>query len=80
MEQAEKCMFIFLWWKICQIFVVLIFQYGKALYDNYIGAVQKAELASRLAKPGNTKSIASGGSSSKGIQIIYFKKKLLWGL
>ncbi|XP_039213577.1 amyloid beta A4 precursor protein-binding family B member 1-interacting protein isoform X1 [Crotalus tigris] len=52
--------------RIAKIFVVLIFQYGKALYDNYIGAVQKAELASRLARPGNTKSIASGGSSSKG--------------
>ncbi|KAM3820926.1 amyloid beta A4 precursor protein-binding family B member 1-interacting protein isoform 2-T2 [Vipera latastei] len=45
---------------------IRIAKYGKALYDNYIGAVQKAELASRLAKPGNTKSIASGGSSSKG--------------
>ncbi|XP_034257806.1 amyloid beta A4 precursor protein-binding family B member 1-interacting protein isoform X1 [Pantherophis guttatus] len=45
---------------------IRIAKYGKALYDNYIGAVQKSELASRLAKPGNTKSIASGGSSSKG--------------
>ncbi|XP_032090965.1 amyloid beta A4 precursor protein-binding family B member 1-interacting protein [Thamnophis elegans] len=45
---------------------IRIAKYGKALYDNYIGAVQKSELASRLAKPGNTKSIASGESSSKG--------------
>ncbi|XP_026527917.1 amyloid beta A4 precursor protein-binding family B member 1-interacting protein [Notechis scutatus] len=43
---------------------IRIAKYGKALYDNYIGAVQK--LTSRLAKPGITKSIASGGSSSKG--------------
>ncbi|XP_007439310.1 amyloid beta A4 precursor protein-binding family B member 1-interacting protein, partial [Python bivittatus] len=45
---------------------IRIAKYGKALYDNYIGAVQKAELASHLAKSRNTKSIASGGSSSKG--------------
>ncbi|XP_063159576.1 amyloid beta A4 precursor protein-binding family B member 1-interacting protein [Candoia aspera] len=45
---------------------IRIAKYGKALYGNYIGAVQKAELASRLAKLGNTESIASGGSFSRG--------------
>ncbi|XP_070584333.1 amyloid beta A4 precursor protein-binding family B member 1-interacting protein [Erythrolamprus reginae] len=45
---------------------IRIAKYGKALYDNYIAAVQKFELASRLAKPGNPKSIISVGPSPKG--------------
>nr|XP_020657038.1 amyloid beta A4 precursor protein-binding family B member 1-interacting protein isoform X1 [Pogona vitticeps] len=45
---------------------IRIAKYGKTLYDNYIRAVQKAGLASRLAKPGNAESIAAAGSSSKG--------------
>ncbi|KAH0627528.1 hypothetical protein JD844_003329 [Phrynosoma platyrhinos] len=43
---------------------IRIAKYGKTLYDNYICAMQKTGLASRLAKPGNAES--SMGSSSKG--------------
>ncbi|XP_066485125.1 amyloid beta A4 precursor protein-binding family B member 1-interacting protein [Tiliqua scincoides] len=45
---------------------IRIAKYGKMLYDNYNRAVQKAGLASRLAKLGNTESTATLGTSSKG--------------
>ncbi|KAJ6666740.1 hypothetical protein lerEdw1_020464 [Lerista edwardsae] len=45
---------------------IRIAKYGKTLYDNYNRAVQKAGLASRLAKLGNTESTAAVGTSSKG--------------
>ncbi|XP_061441700.1 amyloid beta A4 precursor protein-binding family B member 1-interacting protein isoform X2 [Rhineura floridana] len=45
---------------------IRIAKYGKTLYDNYICAVQKAGLASRLTKLGNAESTTAVGSSSKG--------------
>ncbi|XP_062983937.1 amyloid beta A4 precursor protein-binding family B member 1-interacting protein [Elgaria multicarinata webbii] len=45
---------------------IRIAKYGKTLYDNYIRAVQKTGLASRLAKSGNTEPIVAVGSSAKG--------------
>nr|XP_060638416.1 amyloid beta A4 precursor protein-binding family B member 1-interacting protein [Anolis sagrei ordinatus] len=45
---------------------IRIAKYGKTLYDNYICAVQKTGLASRLAKPGNN-TVSTVGSSSEGI-------------
>ncbi|KAJ7322232.1 hypothetical protein JRQ81_018519 [Phrynocephalus forsythii] len=45
---------------------IRIAKYGKTLYENYVRAMQKAGLASRLAKTGNVESTAAAGSSSKG--------------